>query len=102
MRKLVAAEFMTLDGVMQAPGSPDEDRSGGFDQGGWQLSYFDDVFGRTIMEGLAETGGVLLGGRTYENFAPPLAQPPPQDPPARTLHELPQPVASAPLTRTPA
>jgi dihydrofolate reductase len=69
MRKLVAAEFMTLDGVMQAPGSPDEDRSGGFDQGGWQLSYFDDVFARTIMEGLAETGGFLLGRRTYEIFA---------------------------------
>jgi dihydrofolate reductase len=98
MRKLVAAEFMTLDGVMQAPGSPDEDRSGGFEQGGWQLSYFDDVFGRAIMEGLAETGGFLLGRRTYEIFAAHWPNQPDEDPLAGTFNELPKHVVSTTLT----
>ncbi len=50
MPKLIVNEFLTLDGVMQAPGLPDEDRSGGFEHGGWQMPYFDDIFGRAIME----------------------------------------------------
>jgi hypothetical protein len=45
MRRIVVSEFLTLDGVMQAPGDPNEDRSGGFDRGGWQLAYVDDIFG---------------------------------------------------------
>ena len=69
MPKLIVSEFLTLDGVMQAPGSPTEDRSGGFDQGGWQLDYFDDIFANAMMEGFAATGGFLLGRLTYENFA---------------------------------
>src|SRR5919201_5350161 len=69
MRDLVVNEFLTLDGVMQAPGGQDEDRSGGFEHGGWQQPYFDDVFATTIDEGLAETGGFLLGRRTWEIFA---------------------------------
>jgi hypothetical protein len=48
MRKIVVSEFLTLDGVMQAPGDPNEDRSGGFDKGGWQLAYFDDIFGSVM------------------------------------------------------
>ena len=63
MRKIVVSEFLTLDGVMQAPGDPDEDRSGGFDQGGWQLAYFDDIFGSTMMDAFAATGGLLLDAR---------------------------------------
>ena len=98
MRKLVAAEFMTLDGVMQAPGSPDEDRSGGFDQGGWQLSYFDDVFARVIMDGLAQTGGFLLGRRTYEIFAAHWPNQPAEDPLAGTFNALPKHVVSTTLT----
>ena len=69
MPNLVVNEFLTLDGVMQAPGGEDEDRSGGFEHGGWQQPYFDDVFGDTIEKGLAETGGFVLGRRTYEIFA---------------------------------
>jgi dihydrofolate reductase len=98
MRKLVAAEFITLDGVMQAPGSPDEDRSGGFDQGGWQLSYFDDVFGRVIMDGLAQTGGFLLGRRTYEIFAAHWPNQPDEDPLAGTFNTLPKHVVSTTLS----
>lgn len=48
MRKVIVSEFLTLDGVLQAPGDADEDRSGGFEHGGWQLPYFDDVAGGAI------------------------------------------------------
>lgn len=69
MRKLVLDEFLTLDGVMQAPGGPDEDRSGDFEHGGWQMSYFDDIFGKAVTESISESGGLVLGRRTYEIFA---------------------------------
>ena len=69
MRKLIVSEFLTLDGVMQAPGSPDEDRSGGFNHGGWQMPYFDEIFAKAIIEGLTEAGGFVLGRKTYEIFA---------------------------------
>ena len=69
MRKLIVSEFLTLDGVMQAPGSPDEDRSGGFKHGGWQMQYFDDIGAKEIIEGIAGSGAFLLGRRTYEIFA---------------------------------
>jgi dihydrofolate reductase len=66
MRKLIVNEFLSLDGVMQAPGDPDEDRSGGFEHGGWQMRYFDDDFAKVAFEGMAETDGYLFGRRTYE------------------------------------
>ncbi len=69
MRKIIVSEFLTLDGVMQAPGGPDEDRSGGFNYGGWQEQYFDDIFAKAIIEGLTEAGGFVLGRKTYEIFA---------------------------------
>jgi dihydrofolate reductase len=69
MRKLIVYEFLTLDGVMQAPGGKDEDRSGGFEHGGWQQPYFDEVFAEAVTTGLAEAGGFVLGRRTWEIFA---------------------------------
>ncbi len=69
MRKLIVSEFLTLDGVMQAPGGPDEDRSGGFKHGGWQMQYCDDIGFKEIVEGITEAGGFLLGRKTYEIFA---------------------------------
>lgn len=69
MRKLIVNEFLTLDGVMQAPGGEDEDRRGGFEHGGWQQPYFDEVFGGAIASGLAEAGGFVLGRTTWEIFA---------------------------------
>jgi dihydrofolate reductase len=66
--KIVAFESVTLDGVMQAPGRADEDRRGGFEHGGWAAPYADEVMGRKAAEGMATTGGLLLGRRTYEDF----------------------------------
>src|SRR5688572_27272601 len=67
--KVLVKEFLTLDGVMQAPGTPDEDRSGGFDQGGWQLPYFDDAFGEFVDASFNRAGALLLGRNTYDIFA---------------------------------
>jgi dihydrofolate reductase len=69
MRKLIVNEFLTLDGVMQAPGGQDEDRSGGFEHGGWQQPYFDEISGEAVVTGLAKAGGFVLGRRTWEIFA---------------------------------
>jgi dihydrofolate reductase len=69
MRKVVAIEWMTLDGVVQAPGHPDEDRDGDFEHGGWHLQYFDDISRDWVVEGYTDAGGFLFGRRTYENLA---------------------------------
>jgi len=69
MGKVIVNEFMSLDGVVQAPGAADEDTSGGFEHGGWHLRYFDDVSQQWVLEGILEAGGFLLGRRTYEIFA---------------------------------
>jgi dihydrofolate reductase len=68
MSKLVVIEHLTLDGVMQAPGRPDEDRRGGFEHGGWAHANADEVMGRKMGEGMAKSGALLLGRRTYEDF----------------------------------
>jgi dihydrofolate reductase len=69
MSKLIVFEGVTLDGVMQAPARPDEDRRGGFEYGGWAAPYMDEVAGRVAAQNMAGTGGaLLLGRRTYENF----------------------------------
>jgi dihydrofolate reductase len=70
MRRLIVNEFMSLDGVAQAPGAPDEDTSGGFKHGGWNLRYMEDQLAqRWALGGIVEVGGFLLGRRTYEIFA---------------------------------
>jgi dihydrofolate reductase len=97
MRKIIVSEFLTLDGVMQAPGNADEDRSDGFDQGGWQLAFFDDTLGKAVMEVLGRTGGFLLGRKTYEIFAAHWPKQPADDPLAGTFNDLPKYVASTTL-----
>jgi dihydrofolate reductase len=69
MRRVIVNEWMSLDGVVQAPGAADEDPTGGFQHGGWHLRYFDDLSQRKVVEQLAEAGGFLLGRRTYEILA---------------------------------
>jgi dihydrofolate reductase len=69
MRKLVAVTQMTLDGVMQAPGGPEEDPTGGFEIGGWSVGYFDDVLGEQLGQAMASPFDLLLGRKTYEIFA---------------------------------
>jgi dihydrofolate reductase len=69
MSRVVVNTNLTLDGVMQGPGRPDEDRRGGFEHGGWSAPYFDSVAGSMAAEGMAKTGGLLFGRRTYEDFA---------------------------------
>ena len=69
MRKVIVNEFMSLDGVVQAPGGVDEDTSGGFEHGGWHLRYFDDLSQKRVLDSIVEAGGFLLGRRTYEIFA---------------------------------
>jgi dihydrofolate reductase len=69
MRKVIADEWLTLDGVIRAPGQPDEDPSGGFRHGGWHLGYVDDLILRQVADSIITAGGFLLGRRTYEIFA---------------------------------
>jgi dihydrofolate reductase len=69
MRKLAVNTFVTLDGVMQAPGGPQEDPTGGFTHGGWSFNYWDDVMGQVMDAAFAVPSDLLLGRRTYEIFA---------------------------------
>jgi dihydrofolate reductase len=69
VRKLVLNTFLTLDGVMQAPGGPEEDPTGGFTHGGWSATYWDDLMMQTMGEAMAEPFALLLGRKTYEIFA---------------------------------
>jgi dihydrofolate reductase len=68
MSRIVVFMNITLDGVIQAPGRPDEDLRGGFQHGGWALPYSDPAIGRAAGESMATTGGLLFGRRTYDDF----------------------------------
>jgi dihydrofolate reductase len=98
MRKLIANEWMTLDGVVQAPSYADEDTSGGFEHGGWHSGYFDDLSMSWVVENVRGAGGFLLGRGTYEMFAAhwPSA-PEEQQMLAEPLNTLPKYVASTTL-----
>ena len=69
MAELVVFTSVTIDGVMQAPGRPDEDRRGGFQHGGWAMPYASEEQGKAASEAMGTTAGIVLGRRTYEDFA---------------------------------
>ena len=94
MRKLVVGTFLTVDGVMQAPGGPDEDREGGFEHGGWSVNYWDEVMGGLIVESTLEAGALLLGRKTYDIFAAHWPHVGDHDPIAAKLNSMPKYVAS--------
>jgi dihydrofolate reductase len=68
MRKIIVSTFITLDGVMQAPGGPEEDKSAGFKYGGWSAPYGDEVFNKMLQKQM-EPADILLGRKTFEIFA---------------------------------
>ena len=70
MRKIIVNTFITLDGIMQAPGGPEEDPTGGFEYGGWSVNYWDEMMAKVIMdEVMAKPFDLLLGRKTYDIFA---------------------------------
>ncbi len=69
MRKLIVSTFLTLDGVMQAPGGPGEDDSGGFAHGGWSVNYWDEQMGQVMGEAMSRPFDLVLGRKTYDIFA---------------------------------
>ena len=97
MRMLRVIEFLSLDGVKQAPGAADEDTEGGFRHGGWQRPYFDDVLGATAAEGMAATDAYLFGRKTYEQMATYWPTAPEDDPYAQHLNATQKYVASRTL-----
>ncbi len=98
MRKLVVVEFVTLDGVMQGLGSPDEDRDGGFEHGGWSAPYFDDVQGAAAVEGLKSTTAYIFGRRTYEKMLAYWPSQPDENPMAAHLNATPKYLATRTLS----
>jgi dihydrofolate reductase len=98
MRKLIANEFMSLDGVVQAPSYADEDTTGGFQHGGWHSRYFDDLSMSWMVENISRAGGYLLGRGTYEMFAAHWPNAPEEEQVlAEPLNTLPKYVASTTL-----
>jgi len=98
MGKIVAAEFVTLDGVYQAPGGPDEDRDGGFANGGWVVPFLSDQFGQYALETVLSADAFLFGRKTYDIFAASWPMTPDDDPVGAKFNGSPKYVASNTLT----
>jgi dihydrofolate reductase len=96
MRKLVVGTFVTMDGVMQAPGGPNEDHEGGFQHGGWLVPFFDEKFGESMGEWAKRADAFLFGRKTYEMFA---ASWPNSSDPEEALNARPKFIASGTLDR---
>ncbi len=99
MRKLAVGTFVTMDGVMQAPGMPEEDTEGGFKHGGWQGPFFDADAGKFMDATMAATEVLLLGRKTYEIFAAFWPNAPKDDPIAKRLNSMPKYVVSTTMKK---
>lgn len=97
MRQLIVIEFVTLDGVMQGLGSPDEDRDNGFAHGGWGAPYGDEVSQAAALEGMQTTSAYLFGRRTYEKMLAFWPQQPDANPMAAHLNATPKYIATRTL-----
>lgn len=97
MRKLIASLFVSLDGVVQAPGGPDEDPTGGFTFGGWTFNYWDEIMGRSLNGFDGKDRELVLGRKTYEIFEAHWPYQPADDPTAQTLNATRKYVASRTL-----
>jgi dihydrofolate reductase len=95
MRRVIVPTFVTLDGVMQAPGGPDEDRDGGFEHGGWSAGYWNDELGELMGQSMSDPFDLLLGRRTYEIFA--AHWPNTDEPPAELFNSITKYVATTTL-----
>jgi dihydrofolate reductase len=95
MRELIVNTFLTLDGVMQAPGGPEEDPSGGFEHGGWSFGYWDEQMQKVMGESMSKPFDLVLGRKTYEIFA--AFWPHSDDPGAEPLNRATKHVASTTL-----
>jgi dihydrofolate reductase len=98
-RKLVVGTFITVDGVMQGPGGPDEDREGGFEHGGWSVNYWDQMMGETMDAQMPKADTLLLGRKTYEIFAAHWPNFGDDDPAAAQLNSMRKYVASRTLDK---
>jgi len=98
MGKLIVTEFMTLDGVAQAPGGPDEDRDSGFTHGGWQAPLLDQDSGNAMFEQASHMDALLLGRKTFEIFANYWPTAPDEIPFTKLLNDVPKYVASRTLS----
>lgn len=97
MRTLAVSEFVSLDGVVQAPGAPNEDQEGGFEHGGWTVPLFDEQLGQIMTDWIARAEALLLGRKTYEIFAASWPLLGDDDPIAAKLNSIPKYVASRTL-----
>jgi dihydrofolate reductase len=99
MRKIIVGEFITLDGIVQGPGSPDEDREGGFEQGGWTMPYWHDDIGKTILDSMNASDAMLMGRKTYQGFAAAFSSAPAGDPFSDHINNTPKYVVSTTLKK---
>jgi dihydrofolate reductase len=97
MRKLTVAEFVSLDGVMQAPGGAEEDTDGGFAHGGWTMPYWHDDMGATLLEEISQADTLLLGRKTWQGHAGAFEPAPADDPFASLLNGMQKYVVSTTL-----
>ena len=98
MANIVVINFLSLDGVVQAPLRPDEDRDGGFAHGGWTDPYQDETVGAFMGGATTRASGLLLGRRTYENFVTDWMQPEPTEPAVVAMNRMPKYLVSQTLT----